>query len=134
MAILPVVSLEHVGIAARSSSSPLTAALSAVPLQGTLMPSGVTVAHFGPNEHLELLWPSRTGSPIEKFLERRGPGLHHLALRVDVSLSRLVERLQDAGLETTGAITESADGRPSVFLNPSHTGGVLIELVEGARR
>ena len=133
MALLPIVSLEHVGIATTSSQSWLSDAVNDEPLQGKVMPSGVAVAHFGPGEQLEMLWPGRVGSPIDKFLERRGPGLHHLSLRVDVPLAALVETLKGTGVGTTGAIERSADGRSSVFLHPSGTGGVLIELVEGAR-
>jgi methylmalonyl-CoA epimerase len=133
MALLPIVSLDHVGIASSSEQSPLADAVAGEPLRGTLMPSGVTVAHFGPDDLLELVWPGPEGSPIDKFLERRGPGLHHIALRVDGPLGEIVERLKEAGLRTTGEIERSADGRWSVFLHPSSTGGVLIELVEGAR-
>jgi len=134
MVLLPIVSIDHVGIASRSEQSPLADAVTGELLRGTRMPSGVTVAHFGPGDVLELVWPGPTGSPIDKFLERRGPGLHHLALRVDDSLAELVETLKAAGLEATGRIEKSADGRSSVFLHPSGTGGVLIELVEGPPR
>ena len=133
MALLPVVSLEHVGIASRSSRSWLADAVAGEPLHGTVMPSGVAVAHFGPADQLELLWPHREGSPIDRFLERRGPGLHHVSLRVDVPLAGLVETLKGSGVDTTGAIERSADGRLSVFLHPSCTDGVLVELVEGPR-
>ena len=114
MAPLPIVSLEHVGIASDSSRTPLTDALEGQRLHGTVMPSGVTVAHFGPGDCLELLWPAHSGSPIDKFLERRGPGLHHLALRVDLPLVDLAESLKGAGLETIGGVERSADGRLSV--------------------
>ena len=134
MAMIPVVSLEHVGIVARSGETPLSAAFGDGPLHGTPMPSGVTVAHFGPHDVLELIWPHRPGSPVEKYLATRGPGLHHLALRVEVCLDELVDKLREAGFRTTGEIQGAADGRPSVFLHPSSTGGVLLELVQGERR
>ena len=54
MALLPIVSLDHVGIASSSEQSPLADAVAGEPLRGTLMPSGVTVAHFGPDDLLEL--------------------------------------------------------------------------------
>jgi hypothetical protein len=133
MALLPVASLEHVGIAATSPTSPLVDVLGDAPLAATTMPSGVTVAHFGPAGRLELLWPGRPGTPIERFLERRGPGLHHVSLRVDLPLATVVEKLKEAGIATAGPIEASADGRPSVFLHPSGMGGVLVELVEGLR-
>jgi hypothetical protein len=133
MAMIPVVSLEHVGIVAQSGKTALSAAVSDAPLHGTPMPSGVTVAHFGPHDVLELIWPHQPGSPVEKYLTTRGPGLHHLALRVDASLDGLVSKLREAGFRTAGEVQAAADGRPSVFLHPSSTGGVLLELVQGER-
>lgn len=77
--------------------------------------------------------PARAGSPVERFLERRGPGLHHIALRVDEPLPDALERLRAEGIEAVGEIETSSDGRPCVFLHPSSTGGVLVELVAGPR-
>jgi methylmalonyl-CoA/ethylmalonyl-CoA epimerase len=77
--------------------------------------------------------PVRPGSPVERFLERRGPGLHHVAFRVDEPLAAVLARLRKLGIEPVGEIEPSSDGRPSVFLHPSTTGGVLVELVEGPR-
>jgi methylmalonyl-CoA epimerase len=134
MVLLPAVSLEHVGIASRTPATPLTDAVGGQELHGKLMPSGVTVAHFGPDDRLELLWPGPDGSPIDNFLERRGPGLHHIALRVDLPLAPLVETLLSLGIRTAGQIERGADGRLSVFLHPSCMGGVLVELVEGEQK
>ena len=97
------------------------------------MPSGVSIARIGPGEQIELVEASRPGSPIERFLERRGPGLHHVAFRVDEALGDILERLREDGIEPVGEIEPASDGRPSVFLHPSSTGGVLVELVEGPR-
>jgi hypothetical protein len=103
--LLAVVALDHVGIASDSGEPELTRLVGGPP----------------------------PGSPIERFLERRGPGLHHLALRVDEPLTTLLPRLEAAGAEPIGAIAPSSDGRPSLFLHPASTGGVLVELVEGPR-
>jgi hypothetical protein len=124
--------LDHVGIAAESAETPLSL------LVGdrddlTTMPSGVAVARFGAERALELVVPARSGSPIDRFLEKRGPGLHHVALRVEKPLAELLPEIEQAGLKAVGPITPSSDGRLSVFLHPSSTGGVLIELVEGRR-
>ena len=132
--VLPVVVLDHVGIAAYPDGLSLAELIggSAAPL--VEMPSGVAVGRFGPGEALELVTSTRDGSPLERFLETRGPGLHHIALRVDEPLSQVVLRLEAAGLRIVGGIEASSDGRPSLFLHPSSTGGVLVELVEGPRR
>jgi methylmalonyl-CoA/ethylmalonyl-CoA epimerase len=131
---LAPVALDHVGIAVTSAEdSPLVRALGAEPLTLTRMPSGVAIARFGPAERLELVAPGAAGNPIERFLEKRGPGLHHVALQVDEPLARVLELLRAVGIEPTGAIEPASDGRPSLFLHPSTTGGVLVELVEGPR-
>jgi methylmalonyl-CoA epimerase len=133
MGPLPALELDHVGIAAESASGhPLLEALGENVLM-TEMRSGVAVGRFGPSERLELVEPVRPGSPVERFLERRGPGLHHVAFRVDEPLAGVIARLRDHGIEPAGEIEPSSDGRPSVFLHPSGTGGVLVELVEGSR-
>jgi catechol 2,3-dioxygenase-like lactoylglutathione lyase family enzyme len=131
--LLAVVALDHVGIASDSGEPELTRLVGGPPTDMREMPSGVGVGRFGPGEQLELVMALRPGSPIERFLERRGPGLHHLALRVDEPLTTLLPRLEAAGAEPIGAIAPSSDGRPSLFLHPASTGGVLVELVEGPR-
>jgi methylmalonyl-CoA/ethylmalonyl-CoA epimerase len=131
--LIEAVAVDHVGIAAPGASSPLAEALGAESPTGIAMPSGVTVARFGPARGLELVWPGRPGTPIDSFLARRGPGLHHVALRVDVDLAELRGRMEQAGLALVGSgIERSSDGRPCLFLHPRGTGGVLVELVQGA--
>jgi len=79
---------------------------------------------------LELLLPTHPDSPIATFLDRRGPGLHHLALRV-ARLEPEIARLQ--GLGARFIDTEPRAGRAGtrvVFLHPKWAGGVLLELVE----
>jgi catechol 2,3-dioxygenase-like lactoylglutathione lyase family enzyme len=133
MRALPALEVDHVGIAVESAAGhPLLGALGdGVVL--TEMPSGVAVGRFGPCHMLELVAPAREGSPVERFLELRGPGLHHLALRVDEPLAEVIARLGELGIEAVGEVESSSDGRPSIFLHPSTTGGVLVELVEGPR-
>lgn len=134
MPALPAIELEHVGIAVPAASDhPLAAALGAGHLEPTQMPSGVAIARFGPDERLELVVAARRGNPIEGFLARRGPGLHHVAFRVDEPLASVLGRLRATGIEPAGEVTPSSDGRPSVFLHPTTTGGVLVELVQGPR-
>jgi methylmalonyl-CoA epimerase len=134
MTVLPVVALDHVGLAAPGAGTPLTQLLGAAELSGQAMPSGVTVARFGPAGALELVWPGRPGTPVDGFLERRGPGLHHVALRVDDDLAAVADALRAAGIALAGpGVERSSDGRPCLFLHPRSTGGVLVELVQGPR-
>lgn len=133
-AALPAAAVDHVGMATLSPHGfPLADALGAAIVEGRRMRSGVIVARFGPAEVLELIWPGGSNTPIDGFLERRGPGLHHLAIRVDDPLADVVATLRGRRIETAGAIERASDGRPSVFLHPTTMGGVLVELVEGPR-
>jgi methylmalonyl-CoA/ethylmalonyl-CoA epimerase len=124
--------LDHVGIVAPSPGDhPLVSLLGVGVLHLTEMRSGVAIARFGPEDRVELVTPARPGSPVERFLERRGPGLHHVAFQVDEPLEILLEALREARIEPIGSIEPASDGRPSLFLHPSALGGVLVELVEG---
>ena len=82
---------------------------------------------------LELLEPTSPESPIARFLDKRGAGLHHVALRV-ADLSAEVARLTESGARFIDP--EPRPGRSGtrvVFLHPKWTGGVLLELVEHSK-
>jgi len=82
---------------------------------------------------IELLEPSSPDSTIAKFLEKRGEGLHHVALQVN-DLAATLERLKAAGIRLiSNEIKIGAGGHRYVFVHPSSAGGVLFELVEDAR-
>jgi len=81
---------------------------------------------------IELLEPTSEDSAIAKFLAKRGEGLHHVALHVD-DLSATVERLKASGTRlVSDEIKVGAGGHLYVFVHPSSSGGVLLELVEDA--
>lgn len=95
---------------------------------------GVRIAFFEAGDsRIELLEAMTEDSVVGRFLARRGPGLHHIALEVadiDVALARC----KAAGLETIGeAPRVGAGGRRVAFLRPGSTGGVLVELSEVRR-
>jgi methylmalonyl-CoA epimerase len=80
---------------------------------------------------IELLEPTTPDSVIAKYLEKRGEGLHHVALQVP-DLAQAVKRLKAAGTRfVTEEIKTGAGGHQYVFVHPSSAGGVLVELVEG---
>jgi methylmalonyl-CoA/ethylmalonyl-CoA epimerase len=81
---------------------------------------------------IELLEPTSPESTIARFLEKRGEGLHHVALHVN-DLAGTVERLKAAGTRlVSDEIKVGAGGHLYVFVHPSSSGGVLLELVEDA--
>lgn len=83
--------------------------------------------------HVELLSPLGPDTPVGKFLERKGPGLHHVAYRVE-DIEATLSQLTEAGLELidTEPRTGIRDSRVA-FLHPRSTGGVLTEIVEPAK-
>jgi len=83
--------------------------------------------------HVELLSPLGPDTPVGKFLERKGPGLHHVAYRVD-DIDATLTQLAAAGLELIDAEPRTGIRSSRVaFLHPRSTGGVLTEIVEPAK-
>jgi LAO/AO transport system kinase len=78
---------------------------------------------------IELLEPTAADSPISKFLEKRGPGLHHIALRVP-DLKATIAALQAGGARLLNEPRPGAGGHLYVFVHPASTGGVLLELIQ----
>ena len=79
---------------------------------------------------LELLEATSENSTIAKFVAKRGEGLHHVCLRVP-DLPAAVGRLRKEGIRLTSEeIKTGAGGHKYVFVHPSSTGGVLLELVQ----
>jgi LAO/AO transport system kinase len=78
---------------------------------------------------IELLEPSEPDSVIAKFIEKRGEGLHHVALKVP-DLNAAVARLKAAGARLLNEPRPGAGGHIYVFVHPASTGGVLLELIQ----
>jgi methylmalonyl-CoA/ethylmalonyl-CoA epimerase len=79
---------------------------------------------------LELLEATSEDSPVARFIAKRGEGLHHVALEVD-NLAGVVEQLKKAGTRLiSDEIKVGAGGHLYVFVHPSSTGGVLLELCQ----
>ena len=80
---------------------------------------------------LELLEATSENSTIAKFIAKRGEGLHHVCLKVP-DLQAAVARLKNDGVRLVSEeIKTGAGGHKYVFVHPSSTGGVLLELVQG---
>ncbi len=125
--------LDHVAIAVPDLEAAIATFTSILgrPVSGRerVDPEQVDVAFFDlGSSRLELLEPTAADSPVGRFLSRRGPGLHHIALAVP-DIDAALDRCRAAGLETVGdAPRQGAGGRQVAFLHPRGTGGVLLEL------
>ncbi len=81
---------------------------------------------------IELLEPEGPDSPVGRFLQQRGEGIHHLCFLVD-SLEESCKRLEAAGCRLIGGIRSGSEGTRIAFVHPRSAGGVLVELREAAR-
>jgi len=90
---------------------------------------GMTVVFLALEDgYFELLEPHE-GGPIERYLDRHGPGIHHLAIETD-DLEAALTTARDCGLELIDAEPRpGAWGHEVAFLHPKSTGGILIEFV-----
>ena len=131
--------LDHVGIAVGELKDALAFYRDVLGLElepPEEVPSQRVRAHFIPvgESTLELLEATADDSPIAKFVAKRGPGLHHVCLRVDDIVAALAE------LKAKGVRLIDESPRPGAhdslvaFLHPSSTHGVLVELKQGSRK
>jgi methylmalonyl-CoA epimerase len=89
----------------------------------------VAVLEFG-GGHLELLEPTAPDSPVARFIEKRGPGLHHVALRV-ADCATALKAVGEAGFTLIDQVPRTgAGGKQIGFVHPKSTGGVLLELCQ----
>ncbi len=127
--------LDHVAIAVESIDAALPALQAVTGAESsrrdTVESQGVTVLFLGSGDgKLELLQPLGPDTAVGRFLERRGPGLHHVAYRV-TDIDAELRRLAGEGFELIDEKGRpGAFGHRVAFLHPRSTGGVLIELVE----
>ncbi|MCI0530706.1 MAG: methylmalonyl-CoA epimerase [candidate division Zixibacteria bacterium] len=84
---------------------------------------------FGDTEgaRLEITSPSAPDSPVSKYLDKKGPGLHHLCLEVE-NLEETLKYLSNKRVELIGSPSIGSSGKKIIFLHPRSTGGILIEL------
>jgi methylmalonyl-CoA/ethylmalonyl-CoA epimerase len=127
--------VDHIGIATRQIDEALGLWRDALGLQvdstEEVTEQGVRVVMLSIGEsHIELLEPLSQDSPVGKFLDKRGPGIHHLAVRVkDIRAS--LARLKEKGTRLIDESPRTGTGGCLVaFVHPSAANGVLLELVQ----
>ena len=127
--------IEHIGIAVKDLevSNTLFEKLFGAPAYKSevVESEGVTTSFFlnGPNK-IELLAATNPDSPIAKFIEKKGEGIHHIAFDVEDIVSEIT-RLQKEGFVVLNETPKKgADNKLVAFLHPKSTNGVLIELCQ----
>lgn len=127
--------VDHIGIAVRSIEESLKFYVDILKLELERMEEVeselVRVAFLKAGEtKLELLQPTSIDSPIAKFIEKKGEGIHHVALGVS-SIDDRIQYLKENGIKMINEVSKvGAGGAQIAFLHPKSTGGVLLELCE----
>jgi len=125
--------IDHLGIAVNSLEHALAfyerVGLSAAHRESVPQEKVVVAMMPAGDARIELLEPAAPDSPISKFLEKRGPGLHHIALRVP-DLNATIAALKASGARLLNEPRTGAGGHTYVFVHPASAGGVLLELIQ----
>ncbi|HEY1950446.1 MAG TPA: methylmalonyl-CoA epimerase [Bryobacteraceae bacterium] len=132
------IEIDHLGIAVRSLDEGLRfyeqmlgltvshrETVAAEQVSVAMLPAGSEPS----SPRIELLESAAENSVIAKFIEKRGPGLHHIALRVD-HLDAAVQRLKREGARLLNEPRRGVGGHLYVFVHPASAGGVLLELIQ----
>lgn len=127
--------IEHIGIAVKNldNSNALFAKLFGEPHYKIedVLTEGVKTSFFqvGPNK-IELLEATSPDSPIAKFIEKKGEGIHHIAFDVE-DIEAEIARLKAEGFTVLNEVPKKgADNKIVCFLHPKSTNGVLVELCQ----
>jgi len=129
--------IDHVGVAVEDIDAALALYRDALKLplvhRETVADQGVEAALLDVGDgHVELLQPLAPDTAVGKFLARRGPGLHHVAYRVD-DIDRALSELAEAGMRLIDERARTGiRGSRVAFVHPGSTGGVLTEIVQPA--
>lgn len=129
--------IDHVGVAVADIDAAVALYRDSLGMElvhrETVSEQGVDAALLDVGDgHIELLQPLGPDTPVGKFLDRRGPGLHHVAYRVD-SVQDTLNACAAAGLRLIDETPRNGiRGSRVAFLHPASTGGVLTEIVQPA--
>lgn len=125
--------IAHVGLAVRSAADLHSFYRNVLGMsEADLADSdGARISGFVAGDALvELLEADSPDSPISRFLEKRGPGIHHICFAVD-DLDGTLQKCRDSGMRLVDEQPRvGAEGKRIAFLHPASTGGILVELTE----
>ena len=132
---MKILGIEHIGIAVNSidKDAPFWKHILNLPHRGTeaVENQGVTTDIYDTGRgKVELLEAMGSGTPLGKFLENRGAGIHHVCFEVD-NITKAIKELKELNIQVlSNEPTMGAEGYKVVFIHPKNTGGVLVELAE----
>ena len=132
---MKILGIEHIGIAVKDldTNAPFWKHVLKISHKGTetVAQEGVTTDIYDTGSgKVELLKSTVSGSVIEKFLEKRGEGIHHVCFEVDDIYKAIIE-LKELKIDViSDRPTVGAEGYKVVFIHPKSTGGVLVELAQ----
>jgi methylmalonyl-CoA/ethylmalonyl-CoA epimerase len=130
-------SIDHIGVAVADLEAAIAVHRDAYGMslvhRETIAEQGVEAVLLEVGDsHVELLAPLGDDTPVGRFLAKRGPGLHHVAYRVD-DLAAALDELRAAGVRVIDEQPRTGiRGSQAAFLHPTASGGVLTELVQPA--
>ena len=130
--------IDHIGIAVRSLADAVKVYENTLGLKvssyETVEDQGVNLAMIPLGDsRIELLEPLHAQSPVEKFMAKRGEGIHHIAVAVD-DIEEALKRFKASGARLIDDVPRrGAHNSKIAFIHPSSTNGVLLELVEHAK-
>ena len=129
-----MIKIDHIGIAVKEEGI-LEKFLDLLGVRGSndleIPPEGIRVRFFQVgNITLELMYPLSDSSTVKKFIDKRGPGLHHIAFEVK-EIEKLLSLLKQASFQLIDETPRiGAEGYKAAFVHPKSLQGILIELVE----
>jgi len=127
--------IEHIGIAVKNieeAEQRFTQLLGTSSYKREIVESeGVLTSFFKVGESkIELLAAVGNNSPIQKFIEKKGEGIHHIAFEVE-NIEQKITELKEKGFQLINDIPkDGADNKRIAFIHPKTTGGILVEICE----
>ena len=127
--------IEHIGIAVKDideAEKRFAKLLNTLSYKREVVESeGVVTSFFKTGESkIELLAPTRPDSPIQKYLDKKGEGMHHIAFEVDDIEQKIATLKQEGFILINDQPKDGADNKRIAFIHPKSTGGVLVEICQ----
>lgn len=132
---MKILGIEHIGVAVESlaQQGPFWEHILNLPCTGLeeVAEQGVKTAIYqAGDDKIELLESLYPESSVAKFIQRRGPGIHHICFEV-ADIQAAIQELKEAQIQVINDVpTKGVEGHLVVFIHPRSTGGVLVELTQ----